>query len=85
VQRRKPAHRQRRSRSCAHAVPGGEPWRPNKAKDSSTISDHEIVEDEFAEIDRWTAELLRGASGSDAIEMAVVDFAGRLIPRRHSH
>jgi hypothetical protein len=62
-----------------------QPWGANKARDATTISEHETADEAFGELDRWAEELVRQGFPADLIEMVVVDSVGRLVPRPDRH
>ena len=49
------------------------------------ISAHATAAEAFAEIDRLSAQMVRTGAPSDAIELIVVDVAGRIVKRPDAH
>ena len=62
-----------------------QPWGPDRARQSTLLSEHATSAKAFAEIDRLAAQMVRTGVRSDAIELVVVDSEGRLIVRPHAH
>jgi hypothetical protein len=58
------------TRGCFRVV---QPFGRDKARESTTISEHTTAADAFAEIDRLSAEMVRTGAPSDAVELRVVD------------
>jgi hypothetical protein len=58
-----------------------QPWGPDRGRQATLISEHASVEDAFAEIDRLSAQMVRTGAPSHAVELIVVDQAGRIISR----
>jgi hypothetical protein len=48
-------------------------------------SEHATTADEFAEIDRLSAEMVRTGASSSAVELIVVDADGRVVTRPMAH
>jgi hypothetical protein len=57
----------------------------DKAREATIISEHQTAADAFAEIDRLSAQMVRTGAPSNAVELLVVDPAGRIIQRPESH
>ena len=62
-----------------------QPYRPDKARQSTLISEHATAADAFEEIDRVAAQAVRTGAPSDAIELVVVDQAGAIVRRPGAH
>ena len=62
-----------------------QPYGPDKAREATIISEHQTAADAFAEIDRLSAQMVRTGAPSNAVELLVVDPAGRIIQRPEAH
>ena len=62
-----------------------QPYGRDKARESTVISEHQTAADAFAEIDRLSAQMVRTDAPADAVELLVVDAAGRIVQRPQSH
>jgi hypothetical protein len=62
-----------------------QPFGRDKARDSTMISERATAADAFAEIDRLSAQMVRTGAPSDAVELIVVDEAGRVIQRPEAY
>jgi hypothetical protein len=62
-----------------------QPWGPDKARQSTVISDHATAADAFAEIDRLVSEMIRTGAPSDAIEFVVLDANNAVVLRAKTH
>ena len=62
-----------------------QPYGRDKARESTVISEHQTAADAFAEIDRLSSQMVRTGAPSDAVELLVVDAAGRIIQRPETH
>ena len=58
-----------------------QPWGRNVAIESTLISEHPSAATAFAEMDRLSADMARTGAPSDAVELVVIDGAGRVLPR----
>jgi hypothetical protein len=62
-----------------------QPWGPNRAVEATLISEHATAAEAFAEIDRLSTQMVRTGAPSNAIELIVVDAAGRIVSRPEVH
>lgn len=62
-----------------------QPWGRDKARQATTISEHQTAAEAFAEIDRLSAEMVRTGATSDAVELVVVDAGDRVVQRPGAH
>lgn len=62
-----------------------QPWGPDKARQSTLISEHVTAEEAFAFIERFAEQAARTGAQSDAVELVVVDAEGRLVARASVH
>jgi hypothetical protein len=62
-----------------------QPWRRERAREATLISEHATPADAFAEIDRLSARMVRTGAPSDAVELILVDAAGEVVPRPGAH
>jgi hypothetical protein len=62
-----------------------QPWGPDKARQSTLISEHPTAAAAFAAIDRLASEMVRTGAPSDAIELLVIDPAGGIVQRTGAH
>ena len=58
-----------------------QPWGPDKARQATPVSEHQTAAEAFGEIDRLSAQMVRTAAPSDAVELLVVDAEDRLVRR----
>ena len=58
-----------------------QPYGRDKAREATIISEHSTATEAFAEIDRLPAQMIRTGAPGDAIELLVVDDAGRIVQR----
>ena len=58
-----------------------QPWGPDKAVQTTLISEHTTVAEAFAEIDHLAAQMVRTGAPSDAVELLVIDPTGRPVSR----
>jgi hypothetical protein len=58
-----------------------QPWGPDVARQSTTISQHRTAALAFAAIDTIAVEMQRGGAPSDAVRLVVLDPDGRLVER----
>ena len=56
-----------------------QPWGPDKARQSTLISDHATAAEAFGEIDRLASEMVRTGAPSDAVELVVVDLDDHVV------
>jgi hypothetical protein len=61
-----------------------QPWGPDKANQATVVTERDTIDAAFAEIDRMTAQMIKVGSPSDAVELIVVDDAGRIVRRPHA-
>jgi hypothetical protein len=50
-----------------------QPWGRDKAQEATLISDHATAAEAFAEIDQFSAQMVRTGAPGDAVELIVVD------------
>jgi hypothetical protein len=62
-----------------------QPWRRDKARQASVISEHASVGQAFADIDRMAAQMVRTGDRSDAVELLVVDTEDQIVSRPGTH
>ena len=62
-----------------------QPWGPDKARQSTLISEHPTAADTFAEIDLLASEMVRTGAPSDAMEWIVIDQVDRIVQRSDAH
>jgi hypothetical protein len=62
-----------------------QPWGPDKARQSTVVSEHRTVAAAFAEIDRVAEEIVKMALPTDAIELVVLDRRGEIVERPGTH
>jgi hypothetical protein len=60
-------------------------WGPDKARQSTVISEHATAAEAFGEIDRLASEMVRTGAPSDAVELIVVDANDRIVKRPNTH
>jgi hypothetical protein len=60
-----------------------QPWGPDKARQSTVVTERDTIEAAFAEIDRIATQMVTTGSPSDAIELIMVDETGRIVRRPH--
>jgi hypothetical protein len=58
-----------------------QPWGPNKARQSTVISEHATAAEAFREIDRLASEMVRTGAPRDAVELVVVDQEDEIVRR----
>lgn len=58
-----------------------QPWGPDKARQSTLISEHVTAEEAFAFIERFAEQAARTGAQSDAVELVVVNSAGQVVSR----
>lgn len=58
-----------------------QPWGPDKASQSTVVTERDTIEAAFAEIDRIAGQMVSTGSPSNAIELIVIDEAGRIVRR----
>ena len=56
-----------------------QPWGPDKARQSTLISEHATATEAFREIDRFASEMIRTGAPSDAVELVVVDLDDHVV------
>jgi hypothetical protein len=62
-----------------------QPWGPDKARQSTLISEHATAAEAFREIDRLVSEMMRTGAPSDAVELVVVDPDDHVVRRPEVH
>jgi hypothetical protein len=72
-------------RRCAPRLPFRvvQPYGQDKARQSTTISEHKTAAEAFAQIDRLQKMMARSGAPANAIELLVVDAADRIVSRPH--
>jgi hypothetical protein len=58
-----------------------QPWGRDKARQSTTVSEHPTAAAAFAAIDRLAFEMVRTGTPSDAVELVVISPAGEVVQR----
>lgn len=56
-------------------------WGPNVARHSTVLSEYSKRANAFADLDQRIARLVEGGAVADALQMFVIDGAGRPVPR----
>jgi hypothetical protein len=59
-----------------------QPWGPDKIQQSAMLSEHPTAVAAFAEIDRFSSEMVRTGAPADAIELVVIDVERATLIRR---
>ena len=62
-----------------------QPYGRDAGRESTTLSEHAIAADAFAEIERLAAQMARTGAPSDAIILVVLDAAGGVVHRPQTH
>ena len=57
-----------------------QPRGPDKANQSTLISEHATAADAFTEIDRLAREMVRTGAPSDVVELVAIDQTGEIVP-----
>ena len=58
-----------------------QPWGKDKAQQATLISEHVTVAEAFRETDRLAIQMLRTGAPSDAVELSLIDYQGRIVTR----
>ena len=62
-----------------------QPYGPDKARQSTLISEHPTAAGAFAAIDRLSSEMVRTGAPSDAaVELVVIDADGKVVRRANA-
>jgi hypothetical protein len=61
------------------------PWGRDKGRQATLQSGHATIAEAFAGLDAMAAQAVRTGASSDALELIVVDDAGRKLTRPSSH
>lgn len=58
-----------------------QPWGADPGRQGTVISEHATAEEAFGAIDALAAQMNRTGAPSDAVQLLVVDWDGRVVPR----
>jgi len=61
-----------------------QPWGPDRATQSTVVTERDTMEAAFAEIDRMAAQMLTNGCPSNTVELIAIDEAGRIVRRPHA-
>jgi hypothetical protein len=61
------------------------PWGPDKGRQATLQSAHDMITEAFAAVDSMKARMMRTGAPSDTIELIVVDEGGNVVPRPVTH